>query len=190
MPIEFPAFTEYYITFLGLENTGPISKTPILIENWYKYICHSDLPKLKTLAADFPIPGFFEYSLTSCKCGCGVRHSIYSAIKCSKVTRELLEFLVEKAIPVEYRGTVAIDILYGTVLDYKNVKQVLPLITLFKPQDILSIPESLDYIMSIFPMYDLKVSRELLDILEGMFPDSNLYNKLCPSAQKHLAVPS
>jgi hypothetical protein len=185
MTNEFPAFTDYYITFQSLENTGPISKTPELIENWYKSICHSDLPGLKTLAANFPIPGFFEYSLTTC-----VRHSIYSAIKCSKVTRELLEFLLEKVIPVEYRGTVAIDILYGTVIDYKNVKQILPLITLFKPQEILSIPQSLDYIMSIFPMYDLKVSRELLDILERMFPDSKLYNKLCPSAQKHLSVAS
>lgn len=188
MPIELSAFTDYYIKFHDLENEGPISQSPELIEKWYRAICNGDLPKLKTLVDDFPIPGFFEYSLTSCICGCGVRHSIYSAIKISKVTRELLKFLLEKAIPSEYRGTVAIDILYRTVIDYKTVSQIFPLITLFKPDDILSIPEALDYIMYIFPMYDLKVSQELLHILEGMFPDVNLYKKLCPSAQKHLAV--
>ena len=189
MPIELSAFTDYYIKFHDLVNAGPISQTPELIEKWYRSICHGDLPKLKTLAADFPIPGFFEYALNTCRCGCGVRHSIYDAIKISKVTRDLLEFLLEQVIPIEYRGTVAIDIIYGTVLDYKSVSKIFPLITLFKPQDILSIPEALDYIMYIFPMYDLKVSRDLLNILEGMFPDDNLYNKLCPSAQKHLANP-
>jgi hypothetical protein len=188
MPIQFPAFTDYFRSFHELQDAGPSSQRPILVDEWYNSIREGDIPKLKTLVADFTIPEFFEYSLSTSKCGCGVRNSIYSAIKCSQVTRELLEFLLEKVIPVEYRGVVAIHIFYGTVLDYKSVSKILPLVTLFKSEDILSIPESLDYIMCNFPMYDLKVSRDLLDILEGMFPDHKLYNKLCPSAQKHLAV--
>jgi hypothetical protein len=188
MPDNFPAFNEYYRMFYNLEFAGPASQTPTLVDDWYHSIRKGELSRLKTLAADFAIPEFFEYSLSKCRCGCDVHNSIYSAIKCSTVTSELLEFLLEKAIPKEYRGIVAIDIIYGTVLDYKNVSKIFPLITLFEPEDILSIPQSLDYIMSIFPMYDLKVSRELLDILESMFPDSNVYKRLCPSAQKHLAV--
>jgi hypothetical protein len=188
MPIEFPAFTDYFKAFYSLQDAGPPSQTPRLVDEWYNSIREGDIPKLKTLVTDFPIPEFFEYSLSISKCGCDVRNSIYSAIKGSKITYELLEFLLEKVIPVKYRGAVAIDILYGTLIDYKSVGKILPLVTLFKSEDILAIPESLDYIMSIFPMYDLKVSRELLDILEGMFPDYKLYNKLCPSAQKHLAV--
>jgi hypothetical protein len=188
MSIEFSAFNKYYRIFHELKDVYPPSQTPKLVDDWYHSIRKGDISRLKTLVTDFPIPCFFEYAISTCRCGCSVHNSIYSAIKVSKLTRELLEFLLEKAIPAEYRGTVAIDIIYRTVLDYKSVKEILPLITLFKPEDILSIPESLDYIMSIFPMYDLKVSRQLLDILEDMFPGHNLYNKLCPSAQKHLAI--
>jgi hypothetical protein len=189
MPIEFSSFTDYFKNFKRLIDVAPASQTPTLVDDWYHSIIKGDIPRLKTLGTSFPIPRFFEYAISKCRCGCGDRNSIYSAVRVSKLTRELLEFLLEKAIPAEYRGTVAIDIFYGILIDYKSVSKILPLVTLFKPADILSIPESLDYIMSIFPMYDLKVSRELLDILEGMFPDHKLYNKLCPSAQRHLAIP-
>lgn len=205
--MAYAAFNDYYTALREIQSNSLESKTPDVVYYWYTAILERDIEKLKDLAISHPIPELFEYASTNI-------FSIYEAIVSVKgkimISREVLEFLLQKVVPFEYRGSIMIDIFYNisifkpcTEIDY-----LCKILDLFKPEEILVVPDALDYLMSIFPIYnkdyimsmfpvynknfdgakyDITECCVLLDILEKMFPDDNLYEKLSGEKKKIVA---
>ena len=203
----YTAFNDYYTALREIQNNSLESKTPDVVYYWYTAILERDIDKLKELAISHPIPELFEYANTNI-------FSIYEAIVSvqgkTMISREILEFLLEKAVPFEYRGSVMIDIFYNVSIfkPFTEIGYLCNILDLFKPEEILVVPDALDYIMSIFPIYnkdyimsifplynktfdgakyDVTECCVLLDILEKMFPDVNLYEKLSGEKKKIVA---
>lgn len=98
--MAYAAFNDYYTALREIQSNSLESKTPDVVYYWYTAILERDIEKLKDLAISHPIPEVFEYANTN-------TFSIYEAIVSSlgktMISREVLEFLLEKVVPFEYR---------------------------------------------------------------------------------------
>ena len=206
--MAYAAFNNYYTALREIQNNSLESKTPDVVYYWYTAILERDIDKLKDLAISHPIPEVFEYASTNIF---SIYEATVSVIGKTMISREVLEFLLEKVVPFEYRGSIMIDIFYHVSI-FKPCTEIGYLgniLDLFKPEEILVVPDALDYIMSIFPIYNKDYIMSmfpvynkkfvgdgaeyniteccvLLDILEKMFPGVDLYEKL--SAEKKRIV--
>jgi hypothetical protein len=209
MAYVFPytAFNDYYTALREIQNNSLESKTPDVVYYWYTAILERDTEKLKELAISHPIPELFEYASTNIF---SIYEAIVSVLGKTMISREVLEFLLEKVVPFEYRGSVMIDIFYHVSIfkPCTEIGYLCNILDLFKPEEILVVPDALDYIMSIFPIYnkdyimsifplynknfdgdkyDITECCVLLDILEKMFPGVDLYEKLSGEKKKIVA---
>jgi hypothetical protein len=179
-------------------NQGILSDTPQVIETCYNAIKVSDIEALEKLDDEGKLPGLFDYYLEGCSCGCAIRYNISNAIRDSKkISPEVMAFLLEKVIPVKYHGIIMLQILNECCLSVADTTAwACEVVRVFKPENVLVTPGIIESIVKTFPIgdktidgdvYDVTNACRLLEILEEMFPNEDLYSKLDDDSKKIVA---